>query len=93
MKEASNGATLVPRAEARSLIERLKKESTTHIGIAGPEVAASMIDLIDEFCIWVSPVAVGGGKPFFPTGKKLDLKLVECIHVPSGTLWQRYRRL
>ena len=92
MTEASNGATLVPRGEARSLVERLKRESTSHIGIAGPEFAASMIDLIDEFCMWVSPVAVGGGKPFFPTGKRLDLELVECTHFPSGTLWQRYRR-
>ncbi len=92
MKEASNGATLVRRAGARSLVERLKKESKTYVGIAGPEFAASLIDLIDEFRIWVNPVAVGGGKPFFPLGKQLDLQLVECRQFPSGTLWLRYRR-
>jgi dihydrofolate reductase len=92
MKEASNGATLVPRAEARSLVERLKKESETHIDVGGPELAASLIDLIDEFRMWINPVAVGGGKPFFPAGKQLNLKLVESRPFPSGTLWLRYRR-
>ncbi len=80
------------RAEARSLVERLKKESATYIDVGGPELAASLIDLIDEFRMWINPVAVGGGKPFFPAGKQLDLQLVESRPFPSGTLWLRYRR-
>ena len=89
---ANNGATLVPRAEGRPLVERLKAESGTHVEIGGAEIAASLIDLIDEFRMWMNPVAVGGGKPFFPAGaEQLNLELVECRHFPSGILWLRYR--
>ena len=92
MKEAGNGATLVRRAEVRTLVERLKRESETCVDVGGPELAASLIDLIDEFRMWINPIAVGGGKPFFPAGKQLNLKLVESRTFPSGTLWLRYRR-
>ena len=88
-----NGATLVPRTAARTTVTRLKAESGTHVDIGGPTLAATLMDLIDEFRMWVSPVAVGAGRPFFPTGAgQLDLRLVECQELPSGALWLRYRR-
>ncbi len=72
---------------------RLKSESGTHVDIGGPTLAATLMDLIDEFRMWVSPVAVGAGRSFFPTGAgQLDLRLVECQELPSGALWLRYRR-
>lgn len=93
LEAARNGATLVPRAEALATVERLKAESGTHIGMGGPAIAAGLVDLIDELRMWMNPVAVGGGKPFFPVGAgQLDLRLVECRPFPSGTLWLRYRR-
>ena len=93
MQEARNGATLVPRAEARPTVERLKAESRTHVGLGGPTIAAALVDLIDEFGMWMSPVAVGGGKPFFPPGSgPLELRLAECRSFASGTVWLRYRR-
>jgi dihydrofolate reductase len=93
LEAARNGATLVRRAQARDTVERLTAESGTHVGVGGPAIAASLVDLIDEFRMWMSPVAVGGGTPFFPAGAaQLDLRLVECRPFPSGTLWLRYRR-
>ena len=94
LEAASNGATLVSRAEARATVKRLKAESDTHVEVGGPAMAAALVDLIDEFCMWMNPIAVGGGKPFFPAGagQPLDLRLVECRPFPSGTLWLRYRR-
>ena len=93
LEAARNGATLVRRTEARATVQRLTAESGTHVGVAGPAFAASLVDLIDEFRMWMNPVAVGGGTPFFPAGAaQLDLRLVECRPFPSGTLWLRYRR-
>ena len=90
---ARNGATLVPRTAARTTVERLKADSSTYVGVGGPTLAASLVDLIDEFCMWVNPVAVGAGQPFFPSGAgQLDLRLVECLEFPSGALWLSYRR-
>ena len=89
---ARNGATLVPRAAVRTTVERLKAESDTHVGVGGPTLAATMVDLIDEFRMWVMPVAVGAGRPFFPAGAgRLDLRLVECLEFPSGAVWLSYR--
>ena len=37
------------------------------IEVSGPELAASLADLglVDEYRIYLHPVAIGGGKPFF----------------------------
>ena len=90
---ARNGATLVPRTAACTTVTRLKAESGTHVDIGGPTLAAIVVDLIDEFRMWVNPVAVGAGRPFFAAGAgQLDLRLVECRECPSSALWLRYRR-
>ena len=85
--------TLIGRAEARAAVQRLKSEpGEGHIDIGGTTLAASLIDLIDEFRMWVNPVAVGGGKPFFPAGVHVPLQLVECRPFDSGVVWMRYAR-
>ena len=64
-----------------------------HVGRYGPALAASLIDLVDEFRMWVNPLAVGGGKPFFPAGVQVPLELVECRPFDSGVVWLRYARV
>jgi len=61
--------------------------------VGGADLAASMIDRIDEFRPVVFPVAVGGGTPFFPAGLRVDLKLVESRAFESGPVYLRYQRL
>ena len=56
-------------------------------------LAASLIDLVDEFRVWVVPVVVGGGKPFFPRGRdQLRLQLLEARQFASGQIYLRYER-
>jgi dihydrofolate reductase len=87
------GCRLVRSSEAVAEVRRLKQETQGHLGLGGATLAASLIDLIDEFRIWVNPVAVGGGKPFFPVGREqLQLRLAEHRAFPSGALYLRYRR-
>lgn len=52
-------------------------------------LAASLLDLIDEFWVYAVPVIIGGGKPYLPVGKKLRLRLVEHRSFPSGTTFRR----
>ncbi len=55
---------------------------------------AAVFDLIDEFRTWVNPVAVGGGKPYFPAGgEQLRLRLLEQRAFASGALYLRYERV
>jgi dihydrofolate reductase len=87
------GCRLVRSGEAIAEVRRLKQETEGHLDLGGAGLAASLIDLIDEFRIWVNPVAVGGGKPFFPVGRgQLGLRLTEHRVFPSGTLHLCYRR-
>ena len=93
LDEVSEGCRLVRSSEAVAEVTRLKQEAEGPLGLGGATLAASLIDLIDEFRIWVSPVAVGGGKPFFPAGRgQLDLRLVEHRAFANGALYLRYRR-
>lgn len=93
LESVGEGATLLPRARARAEAERLKRENDGSVEVAGPTLAASMFDLIDEFRTWMVPVAVGGGKPYFPPGaEQLRLRLVENRTCDGGVLYLRYER-
>lgn len=88
-----DGVRLVRSADARSAVEELKAESEGHLELAGPTLAASMLDLIDEFRPWVAPVLVGSGKRFFPEAPEtLRLKLIEAQPYSDGYLALRYER-
>jgi dihydrofolate reductase len=93
LDSVAEGCRLVRSSEAVAEVRRLKQETRGHLGLGGASLAASLIDLIDEFRIWVNPVAVGGGKPFFPVGREqLQLRLAEHRAFASGALYLRYRR-
>jgi dihydrofolate reductase len=62
------------------------------VGRAG--LAATLIGhgLVDEYGLFVNPVVVGGGTPFFPPlDEPLRLELVERRTFPAGVVLLRYR--
>ena len=71
------GCRLVRRADAIDEVVRLKEETDGELAVGGACLAASLLDLIDEFRPRVVPAVLGGGKPFFPLGADLRLRLVE----------------
>ena len=88
------GCRLVRSGDAVAEVRRLKQKTEGPLNLGGATLAASLIDLIDEFQMWVNPVAVGGGKPFFPAGRgQLRLRLAEHRAFASGALYLRYRRV
>jgi dihydrofolate reductase len=65
------------------------------IGVGGAGLAASLIEqgLVDEFQVFVCPVIVGRGTPFFPAlDHRIDLELVETRTFGSRVTYARYRR-
>jgi dihydrofolate reductase len=65
------------------------------VGVGGAGLAASCIELglVDEFGVFVYPVIVGGGTPFFPArDHRIDLELLETRTFASRVTYARYRR-
>ncbi|HEX2559627.1 dihydrofolate reductase family protein [Phenylobacterium sp.] len=57
-------ATLVTD-DVEAVVRRLKAELDGCIEVAGTQLAASLADLIDEYRIYLHPVVLGSGKPYF----------------------------
>jgi dihydrofolate reductase len=68
-------------------------EGVVSIGGAGLATAAIAEDLIDEYRLFVNPVILGGGTPYFtPLAKPLDLRLIESRTFNSRIVYLRYQR-
>lgn len=76
-------------------IERLRAEpGAGDIAIGGATLAvqACALGLIDEYRVWIHPVLVGGGIPFFPQHERqVELELVESRTFRSKVVRLRYR--
>ncbi|RZS37022.1 dihydrofolate reductase [Herbihabitans rhizosphaerae] len=92
LAEPTSARTRIEREFDPAAVERLKLELGHDLTVDGPELAAQAIKagLVDECHLMLSPVAVGGGKPFFPQGVQLDLKLLEERRFDSGVVFLRY---
>jgi dihydrofolate reductase len=65
------------------------------ISVGGAGLAATLIklDLIDEYRLFVRPIVLGGGTPYFPArDTPLGLELLETRTFRSPAIYLRYRR-
>lgn len=76
LKSVGPNATLVGD-DVEAVIRGLKAELAGEIQVGGPDLARSLADLglIDEYRIYLRPVVLGRGKPFF-AGPRPPLRLV-----------------
>ncbi len=73
-------------------VAELKREYGD-LEVGGPTLAATCarLGLIDEYGLYVNPVVLGSGTPFFPTlDRRIDLRLVETRTFGSGVVFVRY---
>ena len=76
-------------------VRGLKQEPGKNILLDGSSVLVHTLiehDLVDEYRLHVYPLSVGGGKRLFPAGKRINLELVSSKPLPTGVVYQRYRR-
>ena len=83
-------ATLVAD-DLEAVVRGLKAEHAGEIEVAGPEFAQSLTDLglIDEYRIYLHPVVLGGGKPFF-AGPRPPLRLVGSERIGEDVIKLTY---
>jgi dihydrofolate reductase len=93
--ESVEGNARLARDGVAEEVRRLNEEVDGDLEVGGAALAANCIelDLVDEYRLFVYPVIVGGGKPFFPsTPASLELELVETRSFASRVVYLRYRR-
>lgn len=85
--------TTLARDDVRAELTSLQQSVRGDVAVGGAELAAEAahLDLIDEYRLFVHPVAVGGGIPFFPRDHRVDMELVETRTFSSRVVYLRYR--
>jgi dihydrofolate reductase len=83
-------ATLVAD-NLEAVIRRLKNELAGEIEVGGPDLARSLTELglIDEYQLYIHPVVLGRGKPFFAAPRP-PLRLVASDRIGERTIRLSY---
>jgi dihydrofolate reductase len=83
-------ATLLSQ-DLESEVSRLKSEVDGDIEVGGPNLARSLTDLglIDEYRIYLHPVVIGKGTPFF-AGPRPPLRLVRTERFENDVILLTY---
>jgi dihydrofolate reductase len=83
-------ATLV-KDDVEAVVRGLKAELAGEIDVAGTELAGSLTDLglIDEYRLYIHPVVIGRGKPFF-AGPRPPLHLVSSDLIAEDVIRLTY---
>lgn len=82
------------RDDVMGEVAALKQQPGTDIAAGGAGLAASLISsgLVDEFRLFVSPVVLGGGTPFFPRLKRpITTELIETRTFGCKVVHLRYQ--
>ncbi|MDP1702326.1 MAG: dihydrofolate reductase family protein [Aestuariivirga sp.] len=91
LREVGPNARLM-NGDVENAASALKLERDGYISVAGAELAAHLAraSLIDEYRLYVHPVVLGGGKPYFQSGLSLSLKPLGTESLAQGVTLLRY---
>ena len=90
LESVGPNATLV-KDDVETVIRGLKTQLTGEIEVGGPDLARSLTDLglIDEYRLYLHPIVLGRGKPFF-AGPRPLLRLVENDRIGEDAIRLTY---
>jgi dihydrofolate reductase len=94
--EAVVGNARIASGGVADEVETLKAQPGKALAVGGAGLAATFVELglVDEFRLFVIPVVLGGGTPYFPpVDERLDLELIESRTFASRVVYLRYRRV
>jgi dihydrofolate reductase len=88
------GNAKLVRDNAVEEVARLKQEPGNELAVGGAGLASTFMKagLIDEYRLFVYPVVLGAGTPYFPAlDERINLELVETRDFGSRVMYLRYR--
>jgi dihydrofolate reductase len=90
LESVGPNATLI-EDDFEAAIRGLKADLEGEIDVAGPNLAGSLtnLDLIDEYRLYVHPIVLGSGQPFF-AGPRPRLRLVASDRIGGDVLRLTY---
>lgn len=94
LKQVQGNARLV-RDNIAEEVTKLKAQPGKNMDLGGPNLASTVMQLglIDEYRLFVQPVVLGSGTPFFPAlDNPIKLRLAETHRFGSGVVYLRYQR-
>jgi dihydrofolate reductase len=92
--ESVVGNTRLAKEGVGEEVARLKEQPGKDIAVGGAGLARACmkLGLIDEWRLFVSPVLLGGGTPYFPPlDEPLNLELVDKRTFGARVVYLRYR--
>jgi dihydrofolate reductase len=90
------GNTRLATDDLAEEIARLKEQPGQDLAIGGAGLAAgaTQLGLIDEYRLFVNPILLGAGTPYFPPlEERVALELIETRTFASRVVYLRYRRV
>lgn len=93
LKHVEHNARLL-REVTPEAVASLKTEFGKDLSVGGPDLASTFMrhGLIDEYGLFVAPVILGRGTPFFPQlDLPLKLRLLETRRFTGGVVYLRYQ--
>jgi dihydrofolate reductase len=90
LKSVGPNATLI-EDDFETVIRGLKAQLDGEIDVAGPDFAGSLtnLGLIDEYRLYLHPIVLGRGKPFF-VGPRPPLRLVASDRIGESVIRLTY---
>jgi dihydrofolate reductase len=92
--ERVEGNATLASGDLADEVTALKQSPGEDVGVGGAHLASSLIKLglIDEYQLFVSPIVLGRGTPFFPLlQERIKLELLETRTFGSRIVYVRYR--
>lgn len=88
-----NARLVKEKADVERTVRHLKAETNGEIEVNGAGLAASLVrfGLVDEFRLYMMPVVLGGGKPYFEAGLQLELEPLGAESLPQHCTLLRFR--
>jgi dihydrofolate reductase len=92
LEDVSTARTRIERTFDPSAVRELKAKADRDLSVGGPHLGAEAFraGLVDEICLFLNPVVIGGGNAALPDDVRVQLELSDTHRFDNGVIYVRY---